>query len=388
MRRARHRSSELRRPVRWGAVLGSTLAAFMVASASLAGLSSLASGGPQTIITKRIFPGPRAVAAQDVRDASSGAESNKSDALSYTDAVVTPTSTAIASGTNRYLDFTMNSGRPGGLSVSSPQFNFRLASGGGAQAGNACFWFEVRSGGSVIGTHGSYAAAAGCSTGTTQTTVSTAIAEVTSTDQVNGLVVRVYPWETGTKTKVVNVDLATVSGSTPYGAFTGYETQWVDDTSGTPTTAPWFVATVDGTTYTNATNWPAAASTTKYLKLTFDASVPAGSVVTAVSLRNVWHASAAVTNGGTLCYYLETFNGTTSLATHGSTATPQGCTASGTVFSTDTVPLPEVNDATKASNLVIKLYYWVSPTCGGAGNPTCVKSVTDQAQVTFTYYLD
>jgi hypothetical protein len=387
-RRAPLRSSELRRRVRWGAVLGSALAAFVVASVSLAGMSSLATGGPQTIVTKRIFAGPRAVAAQDVRDASSGAESNKSDALSFADAVVTPTSTAIASGTNRYLDFTFNSGRPGGLSVSSPLFNLRLASGGGAQAGNACFWFEVRSGATVIGTHGSYAAAAGCSTGTTQTTISTAIAEVTSTDQLNGVVVRVYPWETGTKTKVVNVDLATVSGSTPYSAFTAYETQFVDDTSGAPATTPWFAATVDGTAYTDATAWPAAASTTRYLKLTFDPGVPAGSVVTSVSLKNVWRASAAVTNGGTLCYYLETLNGATSLATHGSAASPQGCTASGTVFSTDTIPLAEVNDATKANNLVIKLYYWISPTCGGAGNPVCVKSVTDQAEATFNYYLD
>jgi hypothetical protein len=386
--RVRHRSSELRYPVRWGAVLGSALAAFVLASASFAGLSSLASGGPQTIITKRIFPGPRAVSAQDVRDASSGAETNKTDAFSAADATVTPTSTAIASGTNRYVDFTMNSGRPGGLSISSPVFNFRLASGGGAQAGNACFWFEVRSGATVIGTHGSYAAAAGCSAGTTQTTISTAIAEVTSTDQVNGLLVRVYPWETGTKTKVVNVDLATVTGSTPYSTFTAYETQWTDDTSGAPTTAPWFAAAVDANTYTDATNWPAAPVTTKYLKLTLDPGVPAGSIVTSVSLKNVWHASAAVTNGGSLCYYLETFNGATSLATHGSAASPQACTASGTVFSSDTIPLTEVNDATKANNLVIKLYYWVSPTCGGAGNPTCVKSVTDQAEVTFNYYLD
>ena len=387
-RRAPHRSSELRRPLRWGAVLGSALAAFVVVSASLAGLSSLATGGPQTIVTKRIFPGPRTVAAQDVRDASTGAEANSSDALSYADAAITPTSTAIASGTNRYVEYTLDSGRPGGLSVSSPLINFRLASGGGAQAGNACFWFEVRSGASVIGTHGSYASATGCSSGATQTTFSTAIPEVTSTDQVNGLVVRVYPWETGTKTKVVNVDLATVSGSTPYGAFTAYETQWVDDTSGTPATAPWFAAAIDGTSYTDANSWPAAVATTKYLKLTFDPSVPTGSVVTAVSLKNVWHASAAVTNGGTLCYYLETFNGATSLATHGSAVAPQACTASGTVFSTDTISLPEVNDATKANNLVIKLYYWVSPTCGGGGNPTCVKSVTDQAQVTFNYYLD
>ena len=101
-RRAPLRSSELRRRSAGARCSGSALAAFVVASVSLAGLSSLASGGPQTFVTKRIFPGPRSLAAQDVRDASSGAETNKSDAFSYADAVVTPTSTAIASGTNLY----------------------------------------------------------------------------------------------------------------------------------------------------------------------------------------------------------------------------------------------------------------------------------------------
>jgi hypothetical protein len=388
-RRGPHRSPELRRRVRLGAVLGSALAAFVVVSVSLAGLSSLATGGPQTVVTKRIFPGPRSVPAQDFRDASSGTESNKSDALSYADGVLDATSTAIASGTNRYLEYTMNGAQPGGLSVSSPVFDYRLASAGGAQAGNACFWFDVRSGGSVIGTHGSYAAAAGCSAGTTQTSFSIAIPEVTSTDQANGLVVRVYPWETGGKTKVVNVDLATVGGSTPYGAFTAYEIQSVDDTSGTPATTPWMLATVDATTYTDTTNWPSAApATTRYLKPTFEPFIPTGSVVTGATLTNVWRASAAVTNGGSLCYYLETFTGTTSLGTHGSAASPQACTNSGTVFTTDTVSLPEVNTAAKANGLVIKLYYWISPLCGGAGNPACVKSVTDRAQVTFSYYLD
>jgi hypothetical protein len=111
-------------------------------------------------------------------------------------------------------------------------------------------------------------------------------------------------------------------------------------------------------------------------------------VVTGATLTNVWRASAAVTNGGSLCYYLETFTGTTSLGTHGSAASPQACTNSGTVFTTDTVSLPEVNTAAKANGVVIKLYYWISPLCGGAGNPACVKSVTDRAQVTFSYYLD
>jgi hypothetical protein len=388
MRRARS-AERAPRPVRWGAVVGSALAAFVVVSGALAGFTSLTSGGPQTIVTKRIFPGPRSLAAQDLRDASSGVEANKSDAYSYADALVATTSTAIASGTNNYVELTMSSARPGGLSVSGAQLNFRLASSGGSQSGNACFWFDVRSGASVIGTHGSYASAAGCSTGTTQTTFSTALPEVTSTDQANGLVIRAYVWETGTKTKTVDIDLATLTGSTPYSAFTAYEIQAVDDTSGTPATAPWPLATVDATTYQAASNWPSATpATTKYLKLTLDPSVPAGSVVTSVSLTNVWRASAAVTNGGSLCYYLETFNGATSLATHGSAASPVACTNSGTTFASDTVSLPEVNDVTKSNNLVIKLYYWISPVCGGGGNPTCVKSVTDRALVTYSYYLD
>jgi hypothetical protein len=385
------RSSSARsgRPVRWGAAIGTAVAAFVVASGAFAGLSSLASGGPQTVVTKRIFPGARSLSAQDFRDASSGAEVNKSDPYSYADAITAPTSTAIGSGTNLYLELTFSSPRPGGLSVSAAQFNFRLASSGGAQAGNACFWFDVRSGGSVIGTHGSYASAAGCSAGTTQTTVSTAMPEVSSTDQANGLVIRVYLWETGTKTKTVNVDLATLTGSTPYTAFTAYEIQAVDDTSGTPVTAPWSLSTVDATTYTAASNWPSAtASTTKYLKATLEPSVPTGSVLTAVSLSNVWRASAAVTNGGTLCYYLEVFNGATSLALHGSGAAPLACTNSGTIFTNTPVSLPEVDTVTKANNLVLKLYYWVSPLCGGGGNPGCVKSVTDQLQVTYSYYLD
>ena len=388
----RARSAEpkpLRRPLRWGAVVGSAIAAFVVVSGALAGFSSLNTGGPQTVATKRIFPGPRSLTAQDFRDASSGAESNRSDAYSYADGTVATTSTAIASGTNTYVELTMSSAHPGGLSVSGAQFNFRLASSGGGQSGNACFWFDVRSGGSVIGTHGSYAAATGCSTGTTLATFSTAIPEVSSTDRANGLVIRAYVWETGTKTKTVNIDLATLTGSTPYTAFTAYEIQAVDDTNGAPATLPWALATVDATTYQAASNWPSAApATTKYLKLTLEPFVPTGSVVTAVSLTNVWHASAAVTNGGTLCYYLETFNGATSLATHGSAGSPVACTNSGTTFASDIVSLPEVNDVTKANNLVIKLYYWISPLCGGGGNPGCVKSVTDRAVVSYSYYLD
>jgi hypothetical protein len=372
------------------AVLGGTAAAaFAVSSLAFAAFNAATTGGPMAVSTKRIFPGPRTASAWDLRDASSGSETNKSDPLSYADPTVQTTSTAIASGTNRYLEYTFSSARPGGISISSMQFNFRLASAGGGGSGNGCFYFDVRSGGSVLATHGSYASAVGCSTGTTQATFSTSIPEVTSTDQVNGLVIRVYPWETGGTTRKVNVDMATVTGAAYSAAFTAYESQAVDDTSGTPSTLAWALAAADSTTYTDATAWPSATpSTTKYLKLTFDPAIPTGAVITGATFTNAWRAASAVTNGGTLCYYLESFSGTTSLATHGSGSSAQNCNASGTNNVTDPVSLPEVNTPTKANNLVIKLYYWLSPLCGGGGNPTCVKSVTDQAQVTFNYYLD
>jgi hypothetical protein len=67
-------------------------------------------------------------------------------------------------------------------------------------------------------------------------------------------------------------------------------------------------------------------------------------------------------------YYVETFNGSTSLATHGSDSTPVACDNVTTNVS-DPISLPEVDTATKASNLVVKLYYWIEPLCGAPETP-------------------
>jgi hypothetical protein len=363
------------------------LACLVCVGVTWSAFSQTTSNSSDVVTAARIFPGSRSTAAFDLRDAGSGSEVNKSEPSAFADAIVDRSSTGIGSGTNRYLDYTLNSVRPASVSVTSAQFNYRLASKGGPGSGNACFWFEVRVGGSVIGTHGSYASAIGCSSGNTQATFSTSLPEVTSTDQLNGVVVRVYVWETGSKQ--VDVDMATVSGSTAFAAsYTSYATQITDDTSGTPATTVWALTGADSTTYTSASNWPSAAPvSTKYLKLTFDPSVPTGSVITSVTLTDAWQPSAAVTNSGTLCYYAEVFNGATSLATHGSSGTPYSCNALASNV-TDNISLPEVDSAAKANNLVIKLYYWLSPLCGGAGNPGCVKSVTNRATVAFNYYLD
>jgi len=360
-----------------GTATGGTLAAF----------SRTTANGPDTFAASRIFPGIRTVSARDLRDATSGSEVNASDPYSFAGDSLTATSTNnMASGSNLYFEFTMNSVLPAGLAVSGAQFNLTLASNGGGGSGNACFWFAVYSGGTLIGTHGSYASGIGCSTGSTPASYSTAIPEVTSTDKANGLVVRAYTWETGGKK--VKIDRATASGSTPYSSFTSYERQVVD-TSVTPSAATvWSLYAVDGTVFGTANNSPSAApDTTKYIKLTQSPWMPSGSTVTAVSLTNVWHPTAAVINGGTLCYSFEVFNGTTSLATHGSAAAPVSCNAT-TTNTTDNVSLPEVNDATKSNNLVIKLYYWISPQCGGGGKPNCARVTIDQAQVGFTYRFD
>ena len=101
-----------RRGVRAAVLAGTAVAACIGASLAFAGFNSAVTGGPMSVTSKRIFPGPRVASAWDLRDASSGAEANSSDPLSYADGLVQTPSTAIASGTNRYLEYTFSSARP------------------------------------------------------------------------------------------------------------------------------------------------------------------------------------------------------------------------------------------------------------------------------------
>ena len=168
---------------------------------------------------------------------------------SYADGtVVAPTSTAIASGTNNYVEFTMSSGRPGGLSVSGAQFNFRLASSR-RRAGRQRVLLVRR----PLGRHRDrhprqLREPLGCSTGTTQTTLLDRDPEVTSTDQANGLVIRAYVWETGTKIedgqhrpRHGHAARPRTTRSPPTRS-----RRWTTPAA-RPTTAPWPLATVDAT---------------------------------------------------------------------------------------------------------------------------------------------
>jgi len=350
-----------------------------------------------TVSSKRIFSGSRSTFPGDLRDASSGAAANKSDVLDYDDATPFVTGQwANAYSATRFYQLDFNSPRPAGVPASSVNFNIKYASKGGGGSGNACIYkIEVRraSDDSLLGTL-DHSASPLCSTGTTYRVVNEDISSlVTTTDLANDLRIKIFGYETGGK--AWNIEYATVTG-TSYASWTLFEKSTTDQSTGAATTTPWTIATAEATgtattSYTSASNWPAAATTTKYLQVTFDhPDLPAGAVVQSVTLKNVWRASSAVTNSGTLCNYFEVYNGATLVETHGGAtqATAQSCDNSNVTWQTDNVTLSLVDTVAEANSMTIKFYYWIAPTCGGGGNPACVKSVTDQVQATFTYYLD
>jgi hypothetical protein len=365
------------RALRRAALAGAAAAGFATVSVALAGFDSIATGGPQTISSKRIFPGVRSTSAWTLRDASGGAaEANGDDALSYADAVLKNTSNwATTFAANRYLEFDLNGARPGGVTVNSAQFNFRMAANGAGET--ACFYFEVYriSTSTLIGSHGDATTPVACNSTTTQTTYSTALAEVTTTAIANDLRIRVYGKESGAKP--MKVDLATVTGSTPYASFTAYEKVYRDQADTTLTTTNWGVATSgDGANYTSAGNWATTFAAARYLKLTFDPAVPSGSVITSASLDFYYRSNTA---GDTACWYFETYNGATLLGTHGSSGTPVSCNTGNTTYSTDNVSLAELTAAADANNLTIKVYMKES---GGK------KTQLDFVQLNVNYYLD
>ncbi len=340
--------------------------------------TSTASVGSNTFNTSRIFPGDRTFSTLDLRDASSGAESNQSDALSFADAIVSTTgnwTTAFAS--TRYLQFDFNSPLAAGLSVSAATFDFRMIPN--ASSETACYYFEVRriSTDAVLNTYGSSGAPVACITGATYNTTSTSIvADVSTTDIANDLRIRVYGKESSSHQ--MKVDMATVTVTTAYSTSTLYRKVYTDASTGTGTTTTWpLTAAGDSATYTAAANWPNPESSTKYLKVTFPAYVPTGAGISSVTLNNTWGGKVT---GSTWSMFFEVYDGATLLASHGSTSSPAS-TRTGTALSTDTISLTEVNSVAHANNIVIKFYIWTS--AGGSA-----QTVHDQISLTINYRLN
>lgn len=365
------------RSLRWGVLIGAALAAFVSTSVALAAWSSSVTGGGASYSTKHIFPGVRSTSAWTVRDASGGgAEAVKDDALSYADGTTVTSGTAWATtfSATRYLEFDFNSARPDGVSVSSPTLNFRMAST--SNSATWCFYVEVYrvSTGTLIGTHGS-AASPTCGSGTTQTTNAISLPEVTTTTIANDLRVRIYIDDS--KSKASATDMVTITGSTPYTAFTAYEKVYRDVSSGAAVTTGWGPATSgDGSAYTSASTWLATFVTSRYVKFTFDPSVPTGATITAASLDFSYRTTQAA---DTACWYMEAYNGATLLAAHGSSTSTISCNNSNTTYTTNNVSLPEISTVANANNLTVKVYM----------DDTLLQTTQiDLVRLNVTYYLD
>jgi hypothetical protein len=298
-----------------------------------------------------------ATSVWDIRDASAGAaEANVTASTAAADARTFPTGIWSASFGAKYIDFDMNGPLSSAQAVSGASFIFRFAA---AAAGEqACFYFELRriSTGLPVSTHGSSTTPAGCVTGTTQQTVSTNLPALTSSADATDLRVRVYVRESASK--LITIDMATLTGSSGGTAFTLYPTLYTDAT-GTATTTRWGpAASGDGSVFATAANWASAFATSRYLKFTFPAYVPSGATVTSATLRNYYRPT---TSGRNACWYFEVYAGTTLIATHGSSSAPVSCNST-TTYTTDAVPMPSVNTPARANTLSVKAYYNISGT--------------------------
>jgi hypothetical protein len=365
----------LRRPIRWGVAVGAAAAMFVTTSAALAGFSSLASGGGGNLSTKRIFPGVRSAWPSDVRDASGGgAETNSSDVLSYADGLtVTTKSWSTAFSATRFDDFDFSGGRPAGVPVTSATFNFTFAPS--RSNDSACFYVEVRraSTNALLGTHGSSGSPSACSSGSTVVATVSVSSEVTSTDVANDLRLRVYA--NNSTNRPIKLDLASVSITTPYFSATLFEKRWDDEANAASTVALWPLVATDGTAYSTVGNFATTFNAARYVKFTPNQVVPTGATISSAQVQFAYKSATA---GDTTCWYVEVYNGTTLIGTHGSSGTPVSCNAT-TSYVTDPVSVPELNTAAAANNLVLKVYM---------RNSGARKASIELVQVDLSYYLD
>jgi hypothetical protein len=308
--------------------------------------------------------------AWDFRDVSTTTSVNQSaqPAFSGDGRTLNTGNWATAFSTTRYVEFDSNTTLPSGKAVSGASFDLRRAA---SNAGDiVCYYFEVLriSDGTPLpgGTHGSTASPVGCVTGTTQTTTSTPLPEITTTDLLNDARIRVYARSSGSR--AATIDLATISGSAGSMPFTVYTKRYADAAAGgAPTVTPWSQVAQDGTAFQAGGNWATSFQAARYLQVKFPAYVPSGATVTGAILR---HAYRSVTNGNNACWYAEAYSGGLLIGTYGNSAAPVGCNSSNTTWVTDSVPMSvDVNSVARANDLTVRLYFR-GTAGGGSGRLT------------------
>jgi hypothetical protein len=314
--------------------------------------------------------------AWDLRDGSSGTLANVSAQPAFAGDALTFNSGSFGTtfSTSRYIEFDANDSLAPGQTVTNANFNFTRAA---TTAGDTiCFYFEVRhaSTGTQFGTtHGNSVTPAGCSTGTTQTTTSTALPELTTSDLADDARIRLFA--TSSASGPIVIDRATITGTSGSTPFTLYTTKYTENAAGTtPTTTPWYIGLIDASYYESATNWPTSFTSTQYLRVTFPSYVPSSATMQSATLSNTWRPT---NSANTACWYADVYSGGLLIAQHGNSASPIGCTT-GTSFATSSTPLNEVNTPTRANDLTVRIYERVSN--GGSR-----RAQTDQIKLSLTY---
>lgn len=313
-----------------------------------------------------------AIAGWDIRDSSSGTESNVTDPYAYADGIIdSPKGWTTAFSSTIYLAWDYNAPMPAGQALSGANFLFRFIPNVGAETG--CFYFEVRraSTDALLGTHGSTSSPVACHTGSTYTTFSTSLPEVSSSDIANDLRIKLFAKESNAKP--LKIDLATVSATTSAGTWTLFESSFNDQVEFN-TTTPWKLHAADGTFFLPSNNLPTTFASNKYVTFTFDPFVPGTASVSAASLTIVYQSA---TSGATSCFYYEVYSaGGSLLATHGSSSAPESCHAGSSSWTTYTASLPEVDSPANANGVKVKMFVKNS----GSNRPR-----VDQSELTLTY---
>jgi hypothetical protein len=340
--------------MRWlrrGLVGLATTVLYAIVATSVAGaLFGASDAGSMSVSSKRIFPTSQTSSAWSGQDSSSGTAAAGTDVWAAVDnRLFTSAALTTAFSASRYVDVTLSSPFPTDIPVSAMALNLSMAETGG---GTSCVYVEVRraSTNAVLGTEGSSSTPYACSSTTTQATTTSNLTYVTSSTDADDLMLRIFMRNSSSRR--VTIDRAVVTGVTYTTAFTLNETTVTDASSGVGATTPWALAVDDSTTYAPTSSWTTAFSATRYLKLSFEPTVPAAATITGATLR---HAFASATAGQTSCIYIEVYSGTTLLATHGSSASPLACTTLVTQ-TTSVVSLPELDTATEVNNAVIRIY--------------------------------
>ncbi|MFI5054450.1 MAG: Ig-like domain-containing protein, partial [Acidimicrobiia bacterium] len=133
--------------------------------------------------------------------------------------------------------------------------------------------------------------------------------------------------------------------------------------------------TVTDTAYASSGDWPVSFDASRYLAVSFPAYVPTGSTVGGASFTHTYRSETA---GDTTCYYVEVYQGSTLVATHGSAGSPISCNGS-TGWVTDVVSMPEINSVARANAVTIRLY---------VSNSGARRSLHRLMTVGITYHLD